>query len=174
MPKAKSASAESDAGNYYYTRDHLGSIREVTDAIGVLQAQYDYDPYGKSVVVAGNMNVDFGYTGHYFHAPSSLNLTLYRAYNPALGRWLSRDPIGERGGLNLYGYVFNSPIQLIDRLGLEVPDDWFDENQGTLGTQRGRDVANQAPTIVNNTIRDATIDLAAAVAPELGLWGTVC
>ena len=41
------------------------------------------------------MNVDFGYTGHYFHAPQRPNLTHYRAYNPALGRRLSRDPIGD-------------------------------------------------------------------------------
>ena len=107
-----------DAGNYYYSRDHLGSIREVTDARGELQARYDYDAYGNSVVLDGKMNVDFGYTGHYFHAPSGLNLTLYRAYNPALGRWLSRDPIGEAGGVNLYGYVENNPVNFVDSLGL--------------------------------------------------------
>ena len=109
-----------DAGNYYYSRDHLGSIREVTDARGDLQARYDYDAYGNSVVLDGKMNVDFGYTGHYFHAPSGLNLTLYRAYNPALGRWLSRDPIGEAGGVNLYGYVDNNPVTNKDTLGLYV------------------------------------------------------
>lgn len=108
-----------DAGNYYYSRDHLGSIREVTNAAGALQARYDYDAYGNSVVVDGKMNVDFGYTGHYFHAPSGLNLTLYRVYNPALGRWLSRDPIGEAGGLNLYRYVSNDPLQYVDPTGLD-------------------------------------------------------
>jgi len=108
-----------DAGNYYYSRDHLGSIREVTDTQGELRARYDYDAYGNSVVVDGKMNVDFGYTGHYFHAPSGLNLTLYRAYNPALGRWLSHDPIGEVGGTNLYEYVGNNPINLWDPLGLK-------------------------------------------------------
>jgi RHS repeat-associated protein len=108
----------SDAGNYYYSRDHLGSIREVTDSTGALKAQYDYDAWGNSVVVSGNMNVDFGFTGHYFHQPSGLNLAMYRAYNPTLGRWISRDPIAERGGLNLYEYVDNDPIQKIDPLGL--------------------------------------------------------
>jgi len=39
-------------------------------------------------------------------------------YDPTVGRWLSRDPIGEEGGINLYGYVFNNPIRLIDPLGL--------------------------------------------------------
>jgi RHS repeat-associated protein len=111
----------SDAGNYYYTRDHLGSIREVTDSNGALQAQYDYDAWGNSVVVSGNMSVDFGYTGHYFHQPSGLNLTLYRAYSPTLGRWLSRDPLENaemRQGTNLYSYVGNNSVNLTDPLGL--------------------------------------------------------
>ena len=107
-------------GKFYYTRDHLGSIREVTNSSGVLQARYDYDVWGNSVVLSGNMNLDFGYTGHYFHAPSGLNLSLYRPYKPALGRWLSRDPIEEEGGINLYGYVHNNSSNLIDPFGLDA------------------------------------------------------
>jgi RHS repeat-associated protein len=44
----------------------------------------------------------------------------YRYYDPVTGRWPSRDPIGERGGINLYGFVGNSPIDAIDLLGLDV------------------------------------------------------
>ncbi len=104
--------------SFYYTRDHLGSIRELTDASGELRARYDYDVWGNSVVLEGDTSLDFGYTGHYFHAPSGLNLTPYRAYSPAMGRWISRDPIAENGGLNLYGYVDNSPVDHIDPFGL--------------------------------------------------------
>jgi RHS repeat-associated protein len=103
---------------YYYSRDHLGSIREMTSSSGALQARYDYDPYGQRTKLTGALDVDFGYTGHYFHTPSGLNLTLHRAYNPALGRWLSRDPAGEDGGVNLYRYVQNNPVNAIDPLGL--------------------------------------------------------
>ena len=120
---------EGDVGNYYYTRDHLGSIREVIDSGGSLRAQYDYDAWGNSVVLDGAMNVDFGYTGHYFHAPSGLNLTLYRAYSPTMGRWLNRDPIGEDGGLNLYGYVLNTPVNAFDPLGT---DTYFHDAQDTV------------------------------------------
>jgi RHS repeat-associated protein len=119
-----------DAGNYYYTRDHLGSVREVTGATGTLQGQYDYDAWGNSVVTKGKMQVDFGYTGHYFHQPSRLNLALYRVYSPNLGRWISRDPIEEAGGVNLYRYVSNNPVGLIDRLGLS--DAVFDRNNNTI------------------------------------------
>jgi RHS repeat-associated protein len=62
---------------------------------------------------------DFAFTGHYYHARSGLYLTMYRAYNPNIGRWLSRDPIGEAEGLNLYSYVVNDPIDRIDILGLQ-------------------------------------------------------
>lgn len=109
-----------DAGNYYYSRDHLGSIREVTDASGALRAQYDYDAWGNQVVVTGDMNVDFGYTGHYFHQPSGLNLAMYRAYSPTMGRWISRDPLENaemKQGPNLYAYVGNSPINRVDPRG---------------------------------------------------------
>ena len=112
-----------DAGSYYYSRDHLCSLREVTDSNGNLVTQLDYDPFGNEVVVSGNMNVDFGFTGHYFHQTSGLNLTLNRAYNPTLGRWLSRDPLKDAEtsqGPNLYWYVRNDPVNIKDLTGLKI------------------------------------------------------
>lgn len=108
----------SDAGAYYYTRDHLGSIREMTDSSAALRARYDYDPYGVRIKSSGDLDCDFGFTGHFYHAETGLHLTLFRAYDQNLGRWLSADPIGEEGGLNLYAYVRNNPTNLVDPLGL--------------------------------------------------------
>src|SRR5947207_4077203 len=108
------------AASYFYTRDHLGSIRELTDGSGVVQARYDYDPYGRRTKVSGMLDANFGFTGHYYHAPSNLNLTLYRAYDPDLGRWLSHDPAGERASPNLYAYGDNNPPNSIDPSGLDV------------------------------------------------------
>jgi RHS repeat-associated protein len=115
--------------NYYFTRDHLGSVREMTNSSGQIVNRYDYDPFGHSPY-SGPVTVeaDFGFTGHWFHgeqAPlldpvyrAGRYLTMYRGYDPSVGRWMSRDPIRESGGLNLYGYVGNNPMNLWDPLGL--------------------------------------------------------
>jgi RHS repeat-associated protein len=104
--------------NLFYSRDHLGSVREVTDANGALVARYDYDAWGRRTQVFGTYEADWGYAGYFVHRASRLNLTWYRAYDPDLGRWVSRDPIGEIGGINLFKYVENNPISNTDKLGL--------------------------------------------------------
>jgi RHS repeat-associated protein len=76
-------------------RDHLGSVREMTDINGTVVARYDYDPWGRSTAVIGTNKPNFNFTGLYNHAKSGLDMATYRFYDPDLGRWLSRDPIAE-------------------------------------------------------------------------------
>jgi RHS repeat-associated protein len=128
----------------YYTTDHLGSIRELTDATGTIRARYDYDPYGNVTKLSGDLDTDFAYTGHYYHAASGLHLAPYRGYNPKLGRWLSRDPIEEEGGINLYGYVGNGPIGSVDPLGLEsfmFPREYAESREFREGFHHGAGLA---------------------------------
>ena len=115
--------------SYFYTRDHLGSVREVTDSTGSVLNSYEYDAYGRQTPIyqSPSGKSDFGYTGHYIHQLSGLHLAPYRAYDAPLGRWLSRDPIGESGGRNLYGYVHNRPVQFRDPRGLQVEEDITEE-----------------------------------------------
>jgi RHS repeat-associated protein len=113
------AGASVPAGNYFYSRDHLSSVREMTDLGGTVRAQYEYSPYGFKTRIAGDLDADWGFTGHAVHQASGLNLTLYRAYDPRLGRWLTRDPANERAGLNLYAYVHDDPLNWMDPLGLD-------------------------------------------------------
>jgi RHS repeat-associated protein len=110
--------------NYFFTADHLGSIREMTDASGTIRARYDYDPYGRMRKISGDLEADFGFTGHYFHAASGLYLALYRAYDANTARWLNRDPLQEKGGMNLYAYARNDSIGAVDRLGLVEDEHW--------------------------------------------------
>ncbi|MEX2580445.1 MAG: RHS repeat-associated core domain-containing protein [Verrucomicrobiales bacterium] len=102
----------------WFTRDHLGSVREMVDETGAVKARYDYDPWGRRSKLEGSEDVEFGFTGHFYDEAADLHLTLFRAYDADLGRWLSADPIGEAGGINLYEYAHNDPINFLDPLGL--------------------------------------------------------
>jgi RHS repeat-associated protein len=102
----------------FYTRDHLGSVRELIDGSNVVRARYDYDAWGRRTKVSGDKDADTGFTGHYQHAASGLILTPFRAYDSNLGRWISEDPVGFELGVNLYGYVDNRPLFYVDPLGL--------------------------------------------------------
>jgi RHS repeat-associated protein len=110
-----------NAGAYYYTSDHLGSIREVTDSSGSVRARYDSDPYGRRTRLSGDLDVGFAFAGMFWSSEAGLAMTRFRAYDPQLGRWLSRDPLSnaEAGeGPNLYAYVRNNPVNSVDPLGL--------------------------------------------------------
>ena len=114
-------------------------MRELTNTAGTLQARYDYDPWGRRVKLAGNKDVDFGFTGHYEHTPSGLALAPFRAYDSSLGRWLNEDPIGLLGGSNLYAYVGANPTGRLDPNG----EDW----QSALGSFVGGLVGGAVGTV---------------------------
>jgi RHS repeat-associated protein len=105
----------------FYAKDHLGSVREVTDEAGVLRARYDYGFWGNRTRLSGDAETAVGYTGHHHHGKSGLVLTWYRAYDPDTGRWLSRDPLKEAellpDGPNLYNYVGIRLVNRIDHVG---------------------------------------------------------
>jgi len=105
---------------YYYAQDHLGSVRDLVNTSGQVLASYDYDPYGNPIrtMGSGSARADYRYAGLFYHAPSGLYLTHYRVYDPVTARWLSRDPIEEAGGVNLYAYVDGNPVNYSDPLGL--------------------------------------------------------
>lgn len=108
--------------NYFYSRDHLGSVREVNDSSGNVVARYDYDTWGRQSQTVGTFKADWGYTGFFIHNVSGLDLTLSRGYDPTTGRWVSRDPLEESAGYNLFGFVENNPINNVDTLGQD--GDW--------------------------------------------------
>lgn len=113
----------------YYVSDLQGSVRELIEGNSVI-AGYEYDPYGYRTKVPGTgLDSDFGFAGYFYHGPTGLNLTRNRVYNAQLGRWLTRDPIGNgfafasrarynATNLNLYAYARNNPMSWRDPSGL--------------------------------------------------------
>ncbi len=113
-------------GDFYYTRDHLGSVREVIADDGLtVESQYDYGIWGEVERIAGTgIESVFRYTGHFYHESSELHLTWFRAYDTELGRWLSRDPFKDPEllpeGPNIYGYAMRNPMSFVDPNGQMV------------------------------------------------------
>ncbi|MCH8512755.1 MAG: RHS repeat-associated core domain-containing protein [Kiritimatiellae bacterium] len=95
---------------------------------GNVVAQYDYEPFGRQTAASGpraHQN-PFRFATAYFDGEVGLNYFGYRHYDPRTKQWLSRDPIGEAGGLNLYGYANNDPVNNIDFLGLTTVKEYQD------------------------------------------------
>ena len=121
FPQGVQLASGSNSGSYFYTRDHLGSVRELTDSSGNVRARFAYDPFGRQTKVAGDLETDFGFTGLFWANEASLCLARFRAYDPEKGRWLSRDQLENAEmleGPNLYAYTANNPINVVDPLGL--------------------------------------------------------
>jgi RHS repeat-associated protein len=131
FPQGEERIGGATAGVYFYARDHLGSIREMTDSDGDVRARYDYAPWGSRLKIEGDLDCDFGFTGFYVHFQSGLNFSRTRAYDSIGMQWLSQDPLGEAGGNNLYRYAFNSPVNWTDTLGLLV-DAIFSLSKGNI------------------------------------------
>jgi RHS repeat-associated protein len=97
-----------------YGVDQIGSVRRVFESAGVAPAD-DYDPWGQPINTARS-ETDFGFAGMLTDATNSTALTWYRPYSPRLGRWISRDPLGESTdpNANLFAYVANNPVTQVD------------------------------------------------------------
>jgi RHS repeat-associated protein len=95
--------------------DERGSVMAVTDSSGATIAKNSYDEYGKPG--AGNIG-RFQYTGQTWLSDIGLYYYKARFYSPTLGRFLQPDPIGYEGGLNVYAYAGDDPINRSDPFGL--------------------------------------------------------
>lgn len=114
--------AVGDAGAHaYYHADGNGNVTAMVNTNGIIVARYNYDPYGNLLGMAGPLAEANTY--RFSSKEYLLNAGLYyygfRFYEPNAQRWLNRDPIGERGGVNLFEFADTDPANTIDSWGHE-------------------------------------------------------
>ena len=121
-------------------KEHLycmhDAMKNVTSLFGEARgrrALYEYRPYGGLVTSEGNMAQEnkFRFSCEYMDDELGLIYYNYRHLNPRDGRWISRDPIMEQGGWNLYSYIYNSPTISNDIIGLYTVS--YEVNLGVIG-----------------------------------------
>ncbi|ABK19729.1 NHL repeat containing protein [Syntrophobacter fumaroxidans MPOB] len=106
---------------YSLSYDQVGTLRTVTDASGAVVKELVYDSFGNLI---GDTNpgfyVPFGFAGGLHDPDTGLVRFGFRDYDPEVGRWTAKDPIGFGGGdTNLYGYCLSDPINWVDSHGLK-------------------------------------------------------
>ena len=112
-------SMDRGGSSYYYHYDGLGSVTGLTSSGEAVVATYEYDVFGAMKNQTGSVVNPYRFTGREYDEESGLYYYRARYYGPSLGRFLSPDPIGFAGGINLYTYVQNNSVNLADPLGLE-------------------------------------------------------
>jgi RHS repeat-associated protein len=100
-----------------FLADPLGSTIALTDGSGASTTTYTYEPFGKPTT--GDVTNPFTFTGREWNSTIGLQLNRLRFYSPVHGRFVSEDPIGEAGGLNLFQYAGSSPTNAMDPVGLD-------------------------------------------------------
>lgn len=113
---------------YRILSDHLGSVRLVINlSNGTTAQRIDYDVWGNITQDTNPGFQPFGFAGGIYDQDTKLTQFGVREYDPRIGRWTSKDPIGFAGGdTNLYGYVVQDPVNYIDPSGLIAPWDAVD------------------------------------------------
>ncbi len=144
----------------YLHADRLGSVIATTDSTGTVTNKSKYSPFGENAPVG----TTFGFTGQRYDAETGLYYYKNRHYSPAIGRFLQTDPIGygiklddcgcgcscssststAQASVNLYGYVSNDPLNIIDPLGQigEQVLEWAVTELGPTISQNGQNIAN--------------------------------
>ncbi len=116
----------------YYHQDELSSTLALTDETGTVTDEFAYMPYGYATHT-GSTETPYrwlGGYGVYYDADTDLHLTLHRAYSSKMKRFISSDPMGIDGGVNLYAYGNLNPVYFVDPSG-EVA--WVGAIGGAVG-----------------------------------------
>jgi RHS repeat-associated protein len=141
----------------YYHQNGIGNVVAVTNQTGATDGAASYDPWGNLTSSSGTIPT-YGFTGR---EPDETGLVFFRAryYDPTIGRFVSRDPLGLRGGINFYAYVGNSPTNLVDPEG-QAAFFWHGWVTYNVARERGNGILDSLSFAWN------------AMKPDLNIFGT--
>ncbi len=136
--------------NYYYLKDLANTVLALANSSGSIVESYLYDAYGNVTIRNGSGTMipasaygnRFLFQGREYDYTTQLYHFRARWYDPETGRWLSNDPIGISGGLNLYAFCGNDPVNFVDPMGLAIVKNktsWPIVVSGGLGEGRGHE-----------------------------------
>ena len=176
--KIVATAATQVVNNYFLHRDHLNSVRQVTDAVGSLVEQTGYAAYGERTNTA--MQTQKGYIGERYDPETGLEYLNARYYDPVFGRFISPDdwdPNKEGVGTNRYAYAENDPINKSDPnahiSAAAAPGFWSGVESffsGLFGGGKATDVDRQMGRLSASSLPRAaigTLELSTAIGLDL-------
>ncbi len=118
-----------NASDYFYLYDGKGNVSSLINSAQVLVANYRYDAFGVLMKKTATIDQPFQFSTKQYDQQTGQYYYGYRFYDPIAGKWTSRDPLGEYGGINLYKAVRNNAVNWIDPFGLQN----LDPDKGQFG-----------------------------------------
>jgi RHS repeat-associated protein len=150
--------------------DGKGNVTEVRSTNGTVLASCVYDPWGRVLSNSGAFAQPFRFQTKLNIGNAGLVYFGHRWYNTYVGRWLTRDPIGTTGGLNLYVFCGNNPINFIEPLGLSFAESYA--ASGAIGGGTAVAIGSLAVDAVTGGLNvlatPAEIGLGAALGAAVG------
>ncbi len=99
---------------YYYLNDQRGAPLAMVSSSGAMVWRASHDAFGEATVEINTVSNNLRLPGQYFDAETERHYNGYRDYDPDLGRYIQRDPLGLAAGVNTYGYAYQDPINFVD------------------------------------------------------------
>ncbi|MBI5591473.1 MAG: RHS domain-containing protein [Deltaproteobacteria bacterium] len=111
---------QTNPGTYYFINDHLGTPRQLVTGTGTVVWQAAYLPFGKAQIQTEAVKNNLRLPGQYFDVETGLHYNWNRYYDPGTGRYITADPIGLDGRMNLYAYVQNNPTNCNGTIKIQI------------------------------------------------------